>query len=140
MYERSAILGSTWITRLTKRLGTCGEGGIEFAVEMMTSGVTKFEGRNANEPGLQHLFIPNQMWGKDETSGRGLDSKVGWTLYWRKEWFSHSGKKEIAFLPAYGPMATYFSRGCKKVATCIPFLVPGQEWIFGLCRGDREME
>ncbi|KAF4348308.1 hypothetical protein F8388_012229, partial [Cannabis sativa] len=84
---------------------------------MRTSGVTKFEGQNANEPGLQHLFIlnpPNQMWGKDETSGRGLDSKVGWTLYWRKEWFSHSGKKEIAFLTAYGPMATYFSRGCKK--------------------------
>lgn len=69
MYERSAILGSTRITRLTERLGTCGEGGIEFAVEMMTSGVTKFEGRNANEPGLQHLFLPNppnQMWGKDK--------------------------------------------------------------------------
>lgn len=35
---------------------------------MMTSGVAKFEGRNANEPGLQHLFIPNppnQMWGKE---------------------------------------------------------------------------
>lgn len=36
---------------------------------MMTSGVAKFEGRNANEPGLQHLFIPNppnQMWGKEK--------------------------------------------------------------------------
>lgn len=37
---------------------------------MMTSGVAKFfEGRNANEPGPQHLFIPNppnQMWGKEK--------------------------------------------------------------------------
>jgi hypothetical protein len=36
---------------------------------MMTSGVAKFEGRNANEPGLQHLFLPNppnQMWGKEK--------------------------------------------------------------------------
>ncbi|KAJ4947963.1 hypothetical protein NE237_019473 [Protea cynaroides] len=36
---------------------------------MMTSSVAKFEGRNANEPGPQHLFIPNppnQMWGKEK--------------------------------------------------------------------------
>lgn len=53
----------------TKRLGTCCEGGIEFPVEMMTSGVAKFEGQNANEPGPQHLFIPNppkMMWGKEK--------------------------------------------------------------------------
>jgi hypothetical protein len=43
---------------LVSRLGTCREDGIEFVVEMMTSGVAQFEGRNANEPGLQHLFIP----------------------------------------------------------------------------------
>ena len=71
--------------------------------------------------------------GKDETSGRGLDSSTGgfdWTLHWRKEWFSRcSGKKEIAFLPAYdaGRWQPTFREDAKKVATCIPFLVPGQE-------------
>ena len=42
---------------------------------------------------------------------------------------SHSGKKEIAFLPAYdaGRWLPTFREDAKKVATCIPFLVPGQE-------------
>ena len=42
---------------------------------------------------------------------------------------SHSGKKEIAFLPAYdaGRWQPTFREDAKKVATCIPFLVPGQE-------------
>lgn len=68
MYERARDPGQ-YLDNPDPRLGTCCEGGIEFAVEILTSGVAKFEGRNANEPGLQHLFIPNppnQMWGKEK--------------------------------------------------------------------------
>jgi len=60
------------------------EKGIEFAVEMMTSGVAKFEGRNANEPGLQHLFLPNppnQMWGKEKKESELINHRnARWTL------------------------------------------------------------
>lgn len=70
--------------------------------------------------------------GKDETSGRGLDSSTGVFPSLEKGMvFSppyHSGKKEIAFLPAYdaGRWQPTFREDAKKVATCIPFLVPGQ--------------
>lgn len=44
--------------------------------------------------------------GKDETSGRGLDSSTGgfdWTLHWRKEWFSRRlitrGKNRLHSFP-----------------------------------------
>ena len=52
---------------------------------------------------------------------------------------SHSGKKLIAFLPAYdaGRWQPTFREDAKKVATCIPFLVPGQEsnGYFGFAGG-----
>jgi len=52
---------------------------------------------------------------------------------------SQSGKKEIAFLPAYdaGRWQPTFREDAKKVATCIPFLVPGQEsnGYFGFAGG-----